>query len=505
LQQLWYIASHFDMDYECNFRRMIDTHCHLDHKQFDGDRSEVATRAFQSGVEAMIIPAIEQSRFVGVRALVDSDERLYCGMGIHPHHATEATDIVLALVEELSYEARVQAIGEIGLDYYYDFAPKDVQQDVFRKQLRIAKRRGLPVIIHNRESDDDLFRILHDEQDGLLTGVLHCFSGTPERAGEAIALGFHVSFTGNITFKSNIALAETVQAVPHNRFMIETDAPYMTPVPFRGKRNEPAHVRLVAEKIAEIRSTTFQEIISMTSTTAKQLFRLATLLLVFMTLLAVFAAPSFAQTQPDDDDEPTKPFYNPFPKKFGIGLAFIASNTIVENFRETGNTVNNPAAQGIAGSLMYYLSDYFSIVGTYSYAINTALTARDPNTGRQRQPNPDYYHEVDLSLQWTLNPANVFSFYLIAGPSYIGNAYNVANTPPAQWYIGVHGGFGGGVNINTPLGIFFPTAEVRVGGVFGISEQRLVFTTSTQPPAQRTLLSFSHSIIRAGVSWFPKF
>jgi TatD DNase family protein len=483
---------------------MIDTHCHLDHKQFDDDRTATAERAFQSGVEAVLIPAIEPARFAGVRALVDSDARLYCGMGVHPHHALEATDAVLERVEELSYGARVQAIGEIGLDYHYDFAPKDVQQDVFRKQLRIAKRRGLPVIIHNRESDDDLFRILHEEQDGSLAGVLHCFSGTPERTAEAVELGFHVSFTGNITFKSNAALAEAVQAVPDNRFMIETDAPYMTPVPFRGKRNEPAHVRLVAEKIAEIRSTTFQEIISMTSTTARQLFRLASFFLAFALVLTAFCAtPLLAQTQTDEDDEPVKPFYNPFPKKFGIGAAFIASNTIVENFRETGNTVNNPAAQGIAGSLMYYLSDYFSIVGTYSYAVNTALTARDPNTGQQRQPNPDIYHEADLSLQWTLNPANIFSFYLIGGPSYLGNAYNVVNQPPSRWYIGVHGGFGGGVNISTPAGIFYPYAEVRVGGVFGINEQRLVYAVGG-PPVNRTLLNFSHSIIRAGVSWFPK-
>ena len=155
---------------------MIDTHAHLDSEAFANDREEVIKRAFEKGIESIIVPAIEPSAFNNVLAIADSYQNVFCSMGVHPHNASELTDDTLSRIEENAKHSKVIAIGEIGLDYHYDFNPKDVQLDAFRKQLQLSKKLGLPVIIHNRESDKDMLSILKDEQDGTIKGVLHCFS-----------------------------------------------------------------------------------------------------------------------------------------------------------------------------------------------------------------------------------------------------------------------------------------------------------------------------------------
>lgn len=490
---------------------MIDSHSHIDHKQFDHDRSAMLQRAFEAGVEAIIIPAIEPARFDSVLALAASDTRLYCGLGIHPHHALEATDEALARIEALSdgSQLRVQAIGEIGLDYHYDFAPRDVQQVVFRRQLRIAHRRKLPVIVHNRESDEDLFRILREEQDnahGELRGVLHCFSSSPERAEEAINLGFHVSFTGNITFKSNTALLETVAAVPLERCMIETDAPYMAPIPYRGKRNEPAFVGLVAQKIAEIRSATdslsLQTILSMTTHTAQKLFRLA--LAILVSLFALLAVPPdsvFAQRPTDDDDDEIETTADsPFKKKLGIGITF-GGNTLVEFFTAGGQAVNNPLALSGGGNLAYHFTDNFSIEALYMYSVNIAITRPDA-TGRRRQENPNYHQLGDLSLKWTFNPANVIGFYVLGGGSYLSNSFDAS---PFRDFLGFHGGFGLGANIKTGAGIFHIHGELRFCSAVGLNERRVLVSVPGGPPEIRTQTGFFYSIQRVGLMWYPSF
>lgn len=247
---------------------MIDTHAHIDADVFDENRDQMIAQAFANGVKAIIIPAIEPDRYDGVLSICNQYEHIYCGMGVHPHNANDYSapveDRIIALLEN----PKVRAVGEIGLDYYYDFAPKDVQQEVFRRQLNIAKSYDMPVIIHNRESDDDMIEILQEEQNGELKGVLHCFSSDLTMLHNALDLGFHVSFTGNITYKKSI-LDEIVRATPLDKIMIETDSPYMTPVPHRGKRNEPQFVRFIAQKIADIHALTFEEIITMTSNNAK--------------------------------------------------------------------------------------------------------------------------------------------------------------------------------------------------------------------------------------------
>jgi TatD DNase family protein len=506
---------------------MIDSHSHIDHRFFDNDRADMLERAFQSGMEAIIIPAIDAERLDGVCALSASDPRIYCGLGIHPHHAHEVTDAVLARIESLAEQrlsdpalARVVAIGEIGLDYHYDFAPRDVQQSVFRRQIQLAKRLQLPIIVHNRESDDDLFRILHDEQDGSLRGVLHCFSSSPERANEAVALGLHVSFTGNITFKSNAALADSVAAVPSDRFMIETDAPYMTPVPFRGKRNEPAHVRLVAERIADIRSTSVETIVQQTSATAKRLFSLsaplatvlmltaahvlvAALCVLSMAFGSLFTSSAYAQrdangnavTDPEDTEEPAPVLTNRFKKTLGIG-GTVGTHVLVEYYKDGTNLTQSQSGRALGAELRYHFSDHLGIGALFLSTINETVTRPDPVTGIRPQQNPNYFQQVDLSLLWLINPNNPFVFHFAVGPTLLRNSFDAQ---PYTQALGGHGAFGVGINIKTPIGIFYPMGEIRVAFTAGLDETRRF----PAPPVLRTISGYFFSEVRGGLMWYP--
>ncbi len=475
---------------------MIDTHCHLDHKQFDSDRNAALERAFEAGMTHLVIPAIEPTRFDGVLALAESDERIVCGMGIHPHDALQASDEALLRVEDLSRNERVRAIGEIGLDYHYNFAPPEVQKEVFRKQLRIAKRQNLPVIVHNRESDDDVMNILTDEQDGTLRGVLHCFSGTPEQAERAVELGFHVSFTGNITFKKSL-LSETVSAVPMNRIMIETDAPYMTPVPHRGKRNEPSYVGLVAEKIAEIRSMPLQDVLQQTTATAKQFFRLSILLVALITtFLAAASNQAFAQTNEEEDEYVEPP--NPFPKLIGVGGLFGANTLTDFNSRGTQSPYEGLAI-GPGGSLVVYLSNHWAINASYLYGINRTVTAIDPRTNMPRQTNPNEHQAFDLSVQYNVNPWNILNFYFMLGGSYLTNNINLDGV---KGYLGFHVNLIGiGINIKTPIGLIYPCAEYRANLVVGLQNELKQYG----PGDTRQLYGFAFSVPRVSVYFFPNF
>ena len=252
---------------------MIDTHAHLDNKQFDDDRYATLQRALDAGITKIIIPSIHPDNFDAVHRLADTYEPIFRGVGVHPHHAHEATHKIYDTMEKQSDDEKVVAIGEIGIDYYYDFSPKETQKTVFREQLRIAKRTGLPAIIHNREADDDVMGIIEEEQDGTLNGVLHCFSSDIDVLQRALALGMLVSFTGNITYKKSV-LGEVVLHTPLDKMMIETDAPYMAPVPHRGKRNEPAFVVETARTIAGLKQTGIEEIAQITSSNFRRLFRL---------------------------------------------------------------------------------------------------------------------------------------------------------------------------------------------------------------------------------------
>ncbi|MBI3258893.1 MAG: TatD family hydrolase [Ignavibacteriae bacterium] len=478
---------------------MIDTHAHIDAEQFDDDRAEMLERAWTAGVEAIVIPSIAPSGFDKLQSIVESDKRIYRGIGIHPHNANEATDVLLERVEKESKLERVVAIGEIGLDYYYDFAPKDLQKDVFRKQLNIAKRQELPVIIHNRDSDEDVLAILEDEQDGNLKFVLHCFSSSIDILNRALTLGAHISFTGNITYK-NSTLAEVIARTPIERIMIETDSPYMTPVPNRGKRNEPSFVGLVAQKIAEIHSTPIDKVLSMTSITASKFFRL-TLGIVLASIFSLsISGTALSQTSRDNRDNEneeeemeTEPV-NPYARTFGFGL-IMGTNTIVESIEclETGKRESR-SYEGLllyGLSLEYCLIDHLQFEASYIYSVNNKVVTD------KIWPTPNVHQFVSLAARFVANPRKPVCFFATGGSSIILNRIFDQNTVQNSFNFGI-GLYG---NINTGFGLIVPIAELKFDFPF----------TSTQDPQEIKCgnspadIGRFYSLVKFGVQWYPKF
>ena len=247
---------------------LIDSHCHLDSEKFDADREVVIARALASGVEHMVAigsgggpPDLE----AGIR-LAERYDSFYATVCVHPHDASKATPEIYRRMEELVKHPKVVAVGEMGLDYHYDFAPRDVQRDVFVEQMRIARDARKPIVIHTREAWTDTIALLREHwTDAALGGIMHCFSGGPAEAEEALALGFYLSFGGIITFPKSTEIQEAARRAPADRILLETDAPYLAPVPHRGKRNEPAFMLRTAHKLAELRGVSVEEIAATTS------------------------------------------------------------------------------------------------------------------------------------------------------------------------------------------------------------------------------------------------
>ncbi len=257
---------------------LIDTHVHLDMSHFDADREDVIRRAQAAGVTQMITIGVTVNTSRAAVELADRHEAIYAAVGIHPHDARNWDTQTARILRGLAAHPKVVAIGEIGLDYYRDRSPRDVQRRVFRDQLALAGELGKPVIIHDREAHKDVLRILSDRAaaagpDGK-AGVLHCFSGDRRMAEELIALGFFLGFDGPVTYKNAHRQREMVGLLPAERLLVETDAPFLTPHPYRGKRNEPAHVRLVAEALASARQTNPVDVARRTTANARRLFGL---------------------------------------------------------------------------------------------------------------------------------------------------------------------------------------------------------------------------------------
>jgi TatD DNase family protein len=242
---------------------VIDSHCHLDDPVFDADRDAVIQRALDAGVELMVAigtgkgpPDLE----AGIR-LADAHPQFMATVGVHPHDAAKAAPDTWQRLEDLLAHSKVIAIGEIGLDYHYDFSPREVQRDVFVQQLQLAAKHRKPIVIHTREAWDETIALLreHWAPHGL-PGIMHCFTGNIAQAEQSLALGFYLSFGGVVTFPKATELHEAARAVPLDRILLETDAPYLAPVPQRGKRNEPAFIVHTARRLAELRGVTLEEI-----------------------------------------------------------------------------------------------------------------------------------------------------------------------------------------------------------------------------------------------------
>jgi TatD DNase family protein len=247
---------------------LIDSHCHLDNSQFDSDRDAVIERALAAGVDRMVAigtgegpPDLE----AGVR-LADRHKCFYATVGVHPHDASKASPDIFRQLGELLKHPKVIALGEIGLDYHYDHSPREVQREVFLEQMRIAENARKPIVIHTREAWDDTLALLeqHWTPTGL-SGIMHCFSGTAAEAERCVALGFYLSFGGIVTFPKAIELQEAARGAPADRILLETDAPYLAPVPKRGKRNEPSFMVETARKLADLRGVSLEQIAAITT------------------------------------------------------------------------------------------------------------------------------------------------------------------------------------------------------------------------------------------------
>lgn len=250
---------------------LIDSHAHIDDKRFDSDRAEAIARLAENGVAAMINVGADMDSSARSISLAEEYSQIFAAVGIHPHDAKEACGSDYDQLAEWAGHSKVVAIGEIGLDYYYDLSPRDVQQQVFISQLDLARQLHKPFIIHDREAHGDILAIIKKEARGL-KGVFHCYSGSLEMAKELLQLGFYVSFAGPVTFGNASKLKEVAAAVPLERVLVETDSPYLTPQPYRGRRNEPAHVRLVAEEIARLKGLDPTAVAVATSSNVERLF-----------------------------------------------------------------------------------------------------------------------------------------------------------------------------------------------------------------------------------------
>ncbi|MFJ7311027.1 TatD family hydrolase [Peribacillus frigoritolerans] len=251
---------------------LFDTHVHVNAEQFNEDLEDVIERAKEAGVDNMVVVGFDRPTIIRAMELIETYDFMYAAVGWHPVDAIDMTEDDLQWIEELSNHPKVVAIGEMGLDYHWDKSPKDVQIEVFRKQIRLAKKVGLPIIIHNREATADIVNILKEEEASRVGGIMHCFSGSAETALECINMNFYISLGGPVTFKNAKKPKEVAAAVPLDRLLIETDCPYLAPHPYRGKRNEPSYVKLVAEQIAEIKQLTIEEVSQATTENAKKLF-----------------------------------------------------------------------------------------------------------------------------------------------------------------------------------------------------------------------------------------
>lgn len=251
---------------------LFDTHTHVNAEQFHEDREEVIQRALDVGISKMVVVGCDRETIESAIALSETYDFIYAAVGWHPVDAIDVTEEDFQRIEQLAQHPKVVALGEMGLDYHWDKSPKDVQAEVFKRQIAIAKRVNLPIVIHNREATEDIISILEKEKASEVGGIMHCFSSGVQEATRCLEMNFYISFGGPVTFKNGQLAKEVAREIPLDRLLIETDCPFLSPHPFRGKRNEPARVKLVAETIAELKKMELKKLAEITSDNACRLF-----------------------------------------------------------------------------------------------------------------------------------------------------------------------------------------------------------------------------------------
>lgn len=251
---------------------LVDSHCHLNYPDFQEDLDAVVANASEHGVKYMQTICTKISEFMEVRSVAERYDNIWCSVGIHPHEAGKES-ISMSELTQLACHEKVIGIGETGLDYFYEHSPREKQQESFRTHIAVSRDMGLPLIVHTRDADEDTIAILRDEmKKGVFPGLIHCFSSSHELAVAAMEMGFYISISGIVTFKKALELQESVRQIPLEKILVETDAPYLAPIPFRGKRNEPAYTRHTAEMVAELKGISVEEVAEVTTRNFFELF-----------------------------------------------------------------------------------------------------------------------------------------------------------------------------------------------------------------------------------------
>ena len=252
---------------------LVDSHCHLDFPSLRNDLEGVIERAAAVGIDTIVTICTRVEQFPTILEIAERFENIYCSVGLHPHDAAKEQNLTTARLVELAAHDKVVGIGETGLDYYYNKSPHDIQAQMFRRHIAASRELQMPLIVHSRAADDEMVNILQDEySNGAFPGVLHCFSSGSKLANVALELGFYISFSGILTFKNAQEVRDIAAGVPLDRLLVETDAPYLAPVPHRGKDNEPAYVALTAAKLADMRGLNMAEITEQTTENFQRLF-----------------------------------------------------------------------------------------------------------------------------------------------------------------------------------------------------------------------------------------
>ena len=253
---------------------LIDSHAHLDAGQFASDLPQVLERARQKGLRYIVTVGTDLLSSIRAIELASRYSFVYTSIGVHPHHADKVEETALKKLKDLARQPKVVAIGETGLDYYRNYSPRPAQQKLFRELISMAKEVGLPLIIHQRHAQEELTTIMDEEEGWKAGGVMHCFSGSEEHARRCLEKGFYLSFAGNITFPKATLLRRVIKETPMERILIETDSPYLAPLPYRGRRNEPSYVEMVAEKIAELKGLSVEQCGRMVTANLRRVFKL---------------------------------------------------------------------------------------------------------------------------------------------------------------------------------------------------------------------------------------
>ncbi len=462
---------------------LIDTHAHIYDKRFAEDFEEMMNRGREAGVAKVIAPATEPGDFPKLVDLKNRYGDIEIALGTHPHSAAKVSDEELEQLPDIIRRENAIAVGEIGLDYYYDFAPRDRQQEVFRRQLQTARELDLPAVIHNRESDEDVLRIIEEVQDGSLRFQLHCFSSDQEVLRRALGLGGMISFTGNITFRKS-TLDDVVREVPEDRLMIETDAPFMTPVPDRGKRNEPSFVGRVAEKIAEIRNVSTETIVQMTTQNARRFFALPLLILLAFCACGLLS-PIQAQTSEPVETVDTARQRGPYDKLIGLGPHLTSTTFLID--RVTQTSALSPGIWFTISPLQPLGFDRLQFDFIYTPArvsifpdpSSDSVIRNKFSTGEGWDTSlVNIHNSYNFFLRFNWNPKSFINFHASFGYTLFYNSYGVdrilvtgIGDTTLQNYDETESGLGGSLgltmNLETPFGIVAPTAELHYSQILG--------------------------------------